>query len=225
MKLQIHELRQILPGGLLSPLIPISHPKLAASGGSAAESPAQLRENLDRAARNGLAEIKDFQSKWRGPELHPLWAHVEDRIQASNGQLIQPTGMWEMDYDVLLRELTNEKKAKEEERQREEEDAERAKAQSSAEEWESVAQKYIQREVPGVRVTKGQRLLSLAVALAKSGIILLVQGVKESDVVGVSEWQVSIKTPPGRHPTKLESSILECLKSRSRKWDLAFLLV
>lgn len=197
---------------------------MAAPGGSA-ESPAQLRDNLDRAARDGLAEIKDFQAKWRGSELQPLWAHVEARIQASNGQLIQPTGMWEKDYDVLLRELVNEEKIKEEERQREEEDAERVKAQSSEEEWESVAEKYIQREVPGVRVIKGQRPLSVTVALAKAGMIFLVQGVKESDVVGVSEWQVSVKTPPGRQPTKLESSILECLKSRSRKWDLAFLLV
>lgn len=224
-RLQIHELRQSLPEGLLEPLISISSSNASALGNSAAESPPLLRGDLDQAARTGLADIEKFQSMWRGPELKPVWDHVEARIKASNGQPLQPTGVWEKDYDVLVRELVKAEKAKEEERLREEENAERVKAQSSEGEWEATAERFIQRNVPGVRVTKGQSPLSLAVALAKAGMILLVEGVKEPDVVGVSEWQVSVKTPPGRVPTKLELSILECLNSRPRKWDLAFLLV
>lgn len=184
-----------------------------------------MRGDLDQAARTGLADIKKFQSMWRGPELKPIWAHVEARLKASNGQLIQPTGVWEMDYNVLLEELIKAEKVKEEERQREDENAERAKAQSSEGEWEAVTERFIQRNVPGVRVMKGKSPLSVAVALAKAGMILLVEGVKNPDVAGVSEWQVFVRTPHGRVQTKLEDSILECLNSRPRKWDLAFLLV
>jgi len=184
-----------------------------------------LRSELDQAARNRLSSLESFQSTWRGPELQPIWAHVEARIKESNGQLLQPTGMWERDYDVLLDELLKAEKAKEDERRREEEDAERAKAQSSEGEWESVVEKFIQRNIPGIRIVKGQQPFSLAVALAKAGMILPIKGVKEAEVPGVSEWQVSAKAPPGRSPTKLETSILDCLNSRPRKWDLAFLLV
>lgn len=221
---QIHELRRALPARLLEPLIPISNPSASPFRNSVAESPPALRGDLEQAARTGLADIEKFQSMWRGPELKPVWAHVEERVKASNGQPLQPTGVWEKDYDVLLQELVKAEKAKEEERQQAEESAERAKIQSSEGEWEAVAESFIQRGLPGVRVIKGQDSLSLAVALAKAGMILLVKGVKEPDVAGVSEWQVSIKSP-GRGATKMETSILECLRSRPRKWDLAFLLV
>lgn len=162
---------------------------------------------------------------WRGPELQAIWSHVEDRIRESNGQLLQPTGIWEKDYDVLLKELLKVEKMKEEEAQREEEDAERAKAQTSEGEWETVVERFMQREIPGIRVVKGQKPFSIGVALAKAGMILLIEGVKEADVPGVSEWHVRAKAPPGRSPTKLENSIMNCLNSRPRKWDLAFLLV
>jgi hypothetical protein len=162
---------------------------------------------------------------WRSPELQAIWSHVEDRIRESNGQLLQPTGIWEKDYDILLKELLKVEKVKEEETQREEEDAERAKAQSSESEWETVVERFMQRNIPGIRVVKGQKPFSIGVALAKAGMILLIEGVKEADVPGVSEWRVRAKAPPGRFPTKLENSIMNCLSSRPRKWDLAFLLV
>lgn len=79
--------------------------------------------------------------------------------------------------------------------------------------------------MPGVRIIKGQGAQSLAIALSKAGIIFHVEGLKENDGPGVAEWHVSSKAPPGRVPTKMENSIIECLNSRSRKWDLAFLLV
>lgn len=204
--------------------MPISNSK-ASPLKAVAESPSLLRSELNQTARNRLSNIEKFQSTWRGPELQPIWGRVEARIKESNGQLLQPTGIWEKDYDVLLEELLKVEKTKEEESQREEEDAERAKAQSSEGEWETVVERFIQRNIPGVRVVKGQKAFSLGVALVKAGMILLVEGVKETDVPGVSEWLVSAKTPPGRSSTKLENSIMDCVNSRPRKWDLAFLLV
>jgi hypothetical protein len=133
--------------------------------------------------------------------------------------------MWERDYDVLLEELLQSEKSREEERLREEEVAERTKIQSSEGGWQAIVESFIQRNVPGVRVIKGQGALSLAIALSKAGIIFHVEGLKENDALGVGEWHVSSKAPPGRVPTKIENSIVECLNSRSRKWDLSFLLV
>jgi hypothetical protein len=74
-------------------------------------------------------------------------------------------------------------------------------------------------------VIKGQGALSLAIVLLKAGIIFHIEGLNDNDAPGVAEWHVSSKAPPGRVPTKMENSIVECVNSRSRKWDLAFLLV
>jgi hypothetical protein len=213
----------VVPSNLLAPLASLSNKK-GQSGESFADSPIHLRNGLDQAARTQLANIEGFKSMWQGQELKPVWAHVESRIKESNGQILQPTGMWERDYDVLLEDLVKAEKSKEQERLREEEEAERVKAQSSEAGWQVVVESFTQRNVPGVRVFQGQEALSLAVALSKAGIILHIEGVKEHDAPGV-EWHVSSKAPAGRVPTKIENSIVECLNSRSRKWDLAFLLV
>lgn len=215
-KFQVHELRQFLPEGLLQPLVPEK---------PAADSPAQLRNDLEQAARSRLVGIEDFQSLWRGTEMKPVWNHVESRIKESNGLFIQPTGMWENDYDVLLKDLVKTEKTKEEEIEREQEHVERSKAQSSDGEWEAVIEKFTQRGVPGIRVVKGQDPFSLSAVLAKAGMVFSVKGLKEPNVSGISEWEVSSQVPPGRTPSKLEHAIQDCLNSRTRKWDLAFLLV
>lgn len=190
-----------------------------------AESPLQLRNDLARAARAGLAAIEQFQSSWRGPELKPIWAHVEARMRESNGQFLQPTGMWEKDYDVLLSELREAERTTVAERQREEEEAQRAKVQSAEGEQQAVVERFIQSDIPGVRVIKGSKDAAIVLALARAGMVFQVDDVKEPHGGAVSEWQVSSKVPAGRVPTKLEQAILDCLRARPRKWDLAFLLV
>lgn len=223
-EIQIHELRHVVPSKLLEPLATLSD-QSGPSSITYADSPVRLRNGLDQAARTQVAEIDSFKSTWQGPELKPVWDHVESRIKESNGQILQPTGMWERDYDVLLEELVQAEKSKEHERLREEEEAERTKAQSSEGGWQAVVDSFIQRNVPGVRVIKGQGAPSLAIALSKAGIIFHIEGVKENDGSVVAEWHVSSRAPPGRAPTKMENAITECISSRSRKWDLAFLLV
>lgn len=214
----------MVPSKLLEPLSTLSNQR-GQSSISYADSPVHLRDGLDQAARTQLANIQSFKSTWQGPELQPVWAHVESRIKESNGQILQPTGLWERDYDVLLEELLQAEKSKEEERLREEEVTERTKIQSSESGWEAIVESFIQRNVPGVRVIKGQGSLSLVIALLTAGIIFHIEGLNDNDAPGVAEWHVSSKAPPSRAPTKMENSIVECLNSRSRKWDLAFLLV
>lgn len=214
----------MVPSKLLEPLSTLSNQR-GPSNITYADSPAHLRDGLDQAARTQLANIQSFKSTWQGPELEPVWAHVESRIKESNGQILQPTGIWERDYDVLLEKLLQAEKSKEAERLREQEVAERTKVQSSDGGWEAIVESFIQRNVPGVRVIKGQGALSLAIVLLKAGIIFHIEGLNDNDAPGVAEWHVSSKAPPGRVPTKMENSIVECVNSRSRKWDLAFLLV
>ncbi|KAK5788574.1 hypothetical protein VI817_009532 [Penicillium citrinum] len=212
---KVHELRQFLPAGLLEPLVPEK---------PAAESPSQLRHDLEQAARARLSGIKDFQTLWQGTEMKPVWDHVESRIRESNGDLIQPTGIWEKDYDVLLKELLKADKTKEEETEQEQEKIERSKAESSVGEWQAVLEKFTQQNIPGIRAVQGQEPFSLSVVLAKAGLIFSVKGVQEPDVSGVSEWQVVSQTPASRSPSKLEQAIQDCLNSRTRKWDLSFVL-
>lgn len=212
-----------MPQGLLEPLVPIANPDKATVNNPVAETPLALRASLAETARARVADVQHFQSLWRDPELKSVWDHVESRINESNGELLQPTGKWEKDYDVLLEELSKKEKLKLEERQREDEEAERTKAQSADGEWPKVLERFVQRNVPGVRVIGEQDGNSLAVALIRAGVVFLVKGVSELGAP-ISEWEVSSQNG-SRTPTKLELSILDCLGSRPRKWDLAFLLV
>ncbi|KAJ5108928.1 hypothetical protein N7456_005603 [Penicillium angulare] len=221
---KIHELRQFVPAGLLEPLIPISSSQKATPDKPIAESPSILRNELDHAVRDRLASIEQFQSLWRGPELKPVWAHTEARLKEGSGQLLQPTGIWERDYGTLLEELTKAEKTNEDEKVREEEEAERTKVLSAEGGWTAVIEKFTQRGLPGVRVINGQNQTSLAIALAKAGLVVLVEGVKDPDSDVISEWLVSSKVSPGRAPMKMEEAVIDCLNSRPRKWDLAFLL-
>ncbi|KAJ5788379.1 hypothetical protein N7457_003369 [Penicillium paradoxum] len=219
---KIHELREFMPQRLLEPLVPISNPGKVTADNPIAETPQILRTHLDEAARARVADVQQFQALWRDPELQSVWSHVESRINESNGQLLQPSGKWERDYDVLLEELARKEKLKVDESQREAEEAERTKAQSTEGEWQKVLERFVERNVPSVRVVKSQDESSLAVALVRVGIVFQVKGVSEPGSPAF-EWEVTSKST-SRSPTKLENAILECLSSRPRKWDLAFLL-
>ncbi|CAG7954346.1 unnamed protein product [Penicillium salamii] len=220
---QIHELRQFMPDGLLEPLVPIANPDKATLNNQVAETPQILRASLDETARARVSDVQRFQSLWRDPELKSVWESVESRIKESNGQMIQPSGKWDRDYDVLLKELADKENSKTEERQREEEEAERAKVLSVEGGWQKVLGQFVQRGVPGVRVAEEQDGNSLAVALIRAGAVFLVRGVVPEPGAPISEWEVSSKTG-NRALTKLEIAMLDCLGSRSRKWDLSFLL-
>ncbi|KAJ5329176.1 Mediator complex subunit Med27 [Penicillium brevicompactum] len=219
---KIHGLRQFMPDGLLEPLVPIANPDKATLDNPVAETPRVLRANLDETARARVSDVQQFQSLWRDPELKPVWDNVESRIKESNGQILQPNGKWDRDYDLLLKDLAEEEKSKTDDRKRLEEEAERTKAQSGEGEWQKVLERFVQRNIPGIRVAQEEDGISLAVALVRAGTVLLVKGISEPGEP-ISQWEVSSKTG-NRELTKLEIAILECLGSRPRKWDLAFLL-
>lgn len=222
-------MRTLLPERLLEPMIPIVNPRVIAHGKPMPKSPQVLFERLSKTTREGVAEVSNLQSMWRSPELKEIWDHVDARIKENNGQLLQPTGMWERDYEVLLEKLVKDEEEKKKEQERAEEEVERTwVTQSDEGDWRKVVDGFGQKNVPGVRVAPSRSQDSVTVTLAKAGMAFEAQMVNLSGGSGVYKWQVSNKPSvlsPGKPATKLETSICECLNSRPRQWDLSFLLV
>ncbi|RLL96455.1 hypothetical protein CFD26_105082 [Aspergillus turcosus] len=224
MEATIHQLRTLLSGRLMEPIVPIVNPKAAsASRRPLPKSPRVLFEQLSQTARAGVAEVQEFQAMWRSPEMKAIWDHVDARIKANGGQLLQPTGMWERDYDVLLEELEREERTQREEQLRVKEEEERAKIQAVEGGWRTIVESFIRRDLPGVRVMAHQDQDRITVVLVKAGMVFQLQAVN-GDGQGMADWRVQDMAAPGKPKTKLETAVAACLNARPRQWDLAYLL-
>ncbi|OXV12139.1 hypothetical protein Egran_00100 [Elaphomyces granulatus] len=219
---KIHQLRTLLPDRLLGPLVPIVSPH--ASHKKQAASPQILGEQLAQSARGGYAEVELFKLMWQSPEMKVIWDRIDNMLKESNGIYPQPSGMWERDYDVVLEELSAEERKLEERRQKDEELQERLKVLSTDGGWKGVVESFRQRGLPGVQIVLSRNEIFITVVLTKTGMAFDIQGENGQVETGVSEWRVSSKQRPGVLTTKFESSVLNCLNSRPRKWDLAYLL-
>jgi hypothetical protein len=214
----------MLPDRLLEPLVPIVNPK-AAAGRSIPKSPQMLYEQLSQAARTGVAEVTEFQTMWRSPEMKAVWDRVDAQIKENGGQLLQPTGVWDRNYGTLLEGLLKDETAVKEQQRNAEEESERSKIQSTEGGWRAIVDGFILKNVPGVRVLPSRAEAAVTVVLPKAGMAFKVHTVGGLEMNGVPEWQVSSRTLPGQAKTKLEGAVSDCLNSRPRQWDLAYLLV
>ncbi|KAE8371934.1 mediator complex subunit 27-domain-containing protein [Aspergillus bertholletiae] len=219
----IHQLRTLLPDRLLEPLVPIVNPK-AAAGRAVPRSPQVLYEQLSQSARDGVAEVTEFRNMWSNPEMNAVWEHVDAQIKENGGQLLQPTGVWDRNYGTLLEELVKEETARAEQQRKSEEEIERSRIQSTEGGWRAIVDSFIQKNMPGVRVLPSKTETAITVVLPKAGMTFKVHTVGGSEANSVPEWQVSSRTMPGQAKTKLESAASDCLNSRSRQWDLSYLL-
>lgn len=161
---------------------------------------------------------------WRSPEMKAIWDHVDARIKQNGGQLLQPTGMWEQDYDVLLEELEKEEQAQKEQQQRAKEEEERAKIQGVEGGWRTIVETFTRRNLPGIRVMAHQDQPRITVVSVKAGMAFQLQAVN-GDGHDMVDWRVQELAAPGRPKTKLETVVAACLNARPRQWDLAYLLV
>ncbi|PYI31060.1 hypothetical protein BP00DRAFT_344678 [Aspergillus indologenus CBS 114.80] len=225
----IHQLRTLLPGRLLEPLMTAANPGIAAGGRQqgVSSSPRAVFEQLKQCVESGTREVAEFQALWRSPEMRGVWDRVDAQIRGNGGQLLQPTGMWEEDYDVLLEGLVREEQGKQAERRSVEEEAERSKIQATEGGWRAIVEGFAQRNVPGVRVqtqTSKTEEASVLVALVKAGMVFRVHTVEGLESHGVPEWRIASKAAPGQPVTKLEGAVMQCLNSRPRQWDLLQLL-
>ncbi|KAH8429993.1 RNA polymerase II mediator complex subunit MED27 domain-containing protein [Aspergillus melleus] len=217
----VHQLRTLLPERLLDPLTPNPNPKAQ----SAPKSPGALLQQLSQCFQDGAAEVQAFQNMWRGPEMKAVWEHVDAQIKENGGILLQPTGVWEQDYDTILEELLKEQEKKNEQQRKAAEEQERSNIRSAEGGWRAVVDGFAQRNVPGVRLVPSKSEDSVIVALGKAGMVFDVHTVGGTEGNGVPEWQVTSKAAPGQPQTKLEKLITDCLNARPRQWDLAHLLV
>lgn len=167
---------------------------------------------------------------WRSSEMQGIWEHVEGAIR-EGGQLLQPTGMWEVDYGDMLERILKEEKAREEEERQKQEEEEREVLKTSGSDWRAVVEEFMGRNVPGVsvRVLSGvdDKEASLVAILVKAGMAFQIHAapVPGEDQGDVPNWRVGIKQSPGKPVTKLETAIVDCLSARARLWDLTYLLV
>lgn len=159
---------------------------------------------------------------WRGKEMKAVWERVDTLIYENAGQLLQSNGMWDEDYDVLLEDITKQDTIRKERQQKAKEDHERSQLQSAEGGWKALVDNFAQRNIPGVRILPGKND-SFSVVLAKTGLAFKVYA-HHTDQDGVPDFNVSSKSS-AEPPSKLEVAILDCLNSRSRKWDLTYLLV
>ncbi|PLB50631.1 hypothetical protein P170DRAFT_355586 [Aspergillus steynii IBT 23096] len=218
----VHQLRTLLPDRLLEPMRPALNPK--AAPGSVAGSPEIMLQQASHIFRGGVAEVQEFQSMWRGPEMKAVWERVDAQIKENGGNLLQPTGVWEQDYDTILEELVKEQEKKNEKQRKADEEQERSNIRSTEGGWRAIVDGFAQRNVPGMRLIPSKREASVTVALAKAGMVFNVHTVGGTEGNGVPEWQVSSKTAPGQSQTKVERSITDCLNARPQQWNLAHLL-
>ncbi|OJJ46570.1 hypothetical protein ASPZODRAFT_152037 [Penicilliopsis zonata CBS 506.65] len=219
---RIHQLRTLLPDRLLLPLRPITQPEAAKQ---MPRSPQVLLQELKESARSGVAEVGTFQAMWQSPEMAAVWARVDERIRDNGGELLQPSGVWERDYDVLLEGLVGSEREERQHREQAEREAANSKAQAAEGDWRSVVAAFATRGVPGVHVLSSsteERIVTIV--LVRAGITFQAQNVCSLDNSGAPEWLVSIKTAPGTTRTKLETAVCDCLNQRGRKWDLSYLL-
>lgn len=199
----------------------------AGGGRSLPESPQALYQQLSHSARAGVDEIRQFQNMWRSPEMKSVWERVEDNIKELGG-LLQPTGVWEVDYDEILEELVKEENTRSEQTRKEEEDEERQKLRSTGPDWRGVVESFMKKNVPGVHVFvpgKSDSEATLSVALVKAGMVFQVRATTGLQGNDIPDWRVATKASPGRPTTKLETEVVDCLNSRGRQWDLGYLLV
>ncbi|KAL2838417.1 mediator complex subunit 27-domain-containing protein [Aspergillus pseudodeflectus] len=218
----IHQLRTLLPERLLEPLAPIVNPK-ASTGTTVPNSPQKLFQQLSQAARAGVSEVSEFQSLWRSKDMKPVWDRIDTLIYENDGQLLQSSGMWEEDYGALLEELTKQDAVRKEQQQKVKEELERSQLQSAEGGWKAIVDSFAQKNIPGVRISTTKSESSFAILLAKAGMSFKVHAIKAAQESEIPEWQVSSKQI-AEPPSKLESAVLDCLNSRSRKWDLLYLL-
>ncbi|GES59962.1 hypothetical protein ATEIFO6365_0002029300 [Aspergillus terreus] len=221
----IHQLRTLLPDRALDPLVPIVNPS-AAGGRAPPKSPAVLYQQLAAAMSGAVAEVRAFQELWRSADMRAMWERVGAQIDANGGQLLQPTGVWDRDYEALRAELAAWETAKMERERRAEEEAERARLQAAEGGWRGVVQGFVARNGGLVRVLPSKAEDEMTVVLGRAGMRFRVyaDGAGATVEGGVPEWRVSARPGPGQPVSRAEAAVVECLNARGRQWDLVHLL-
>ncbi|EED18688.1 conserved hypothetical protein [Talaromyces stipitatus ATCC 10500] len=110
---KIHELRSLLPDRLLAPITPIINPRHTKDGSTITTSiprnPQQLNALLRKSATEGVEELNRFRQLWLSSDMQAIWKRVDEKLAETKGAFPQvEAGMWQVDYEGLLREMDEE---------------------------------------------------------------------------------------------------------------------
>ncbi|PGH29775.1 hypothetical protein GX50_07475 [[Emmonsia] crescens] len=221
MEAKIHGLRTLVPNRLLSPLIPIVNPDARTP---IPKSPQDMFEQLSQTARDGVAEVENFKSEWRNSDMTAIWDRIDQKLIESGGEHPPTTGMWERDYDNILKKLDREEQIEKDKKNRLEEEEEKIRVASSESGWKDVIEEYKKKDGPiTINIARtAENNGRFSVAIRKISLQFYVFQELYYGSKGPREWQVMIV--PRGSTSKLETEILECIRSRDRKWDLPYLL-
>ncbi|OJD19028.1 hypothetical protein AJ78_00979 [Emergomyces pasteurianus Ep9510] len=221
MEAKIHGLRTLLPNRLLSPLVPIVNPDTRTP---IPKSPQDMFEQLSQAARDGVAEVENIKSEWRSQDMMAIWDRIDQKLTESGGEHPPTTGVWERDYDSILRKLDREEQMEKDQKNRLEEEEEILKVTSNESGWKAVVEEYKKKNIPiTIDVPRpSDNNGRFAVAIKNISLQFYVVQGQYYGSKGPREWKVMIV--PRGNSSKMETEILECIRSRDRKWDVTYLL-
>ncbi|OAT02274.1 hypothetical protein, variant [Blastomyces dermatitidis ER-3] len=160
------------------------------------------------------------------PDIHmmAIWDRIDQILAESGGEHPPLTGMWERDYDDILKTLNREEQGEKERKNRLEEEEEKRRVASSESGWKDVVEEYKKKDIPITinvpRPADNNGRFSVAIQKLSRQFYVL-QG-PSYDSKSPREWQVMIV--PRGNTSKMETEILDCIRSRERKWDLRYLL-
>ncbi|EFW16018.1 hypothetical protein D8B26_004211 [Coccidioides posadasii str. Silveira] len=226
METKIQKLRTLVPTRLWSPLVPMIAEKKGDIRLPRPKSPQELFDQLGQAAREGNEEIEAFRAAWRSPEMQATWDHVNGKIKESGGNYPRGIGMWQRDYNVILKQLDAEVENKKEEEERKEREEEEMKLLASiGNGWRGIVESFATNEASGLAIKvipSPDNTGQFSILLRNVSLFFFVQQVNDIDGQRVQEWRVTME--PRAHATKLGQDIFDCIQSRDRKWDLKYLL-
>ncbi|PGH16680.1 hypothetical protein AJ79_01552 [Helicocarpus griseus UAMH5409] len=221
MEAKIHGLRTLVPNRLLSPLLPVVNPDPRTP---IPKSPQDMFEQLSQTARDGVAEVENFKAEWQSPDMKAIWDRVDQKSTETGGEHPPTTGVWERDYDNILKKLDREEEIEKGQKRRLEEEQEKLRVASSESGWKDIVEEYRNKDLPIViNVPKpSDDIGRFSVAIKKISLqFYILQGPYYGNK-SPREWQVMIV--PRMTTTKVETEVLDCVRSRDRKWDLSYLL-
>jgi hypothetical protein len=224
--LQIYQLRTLVPDRLLAPLAPIVNPDMAGPSMPMPKSPQEMFEQLSQAARDGVVEVNAFKAEWNRPEMKIIWDRIDQKLAESGGDYPQPTGMWEQNYDDILKNLDRDEKRQEQQQQKVIEEQELSQLISADGGWRGVVESFMMQDNPGLLVTFPPSVESpdyFFVLLRKISAVFCIQPERITGDEREISWQV--KSVPHGSTSKLEIDILNHISTRDRQWDLRYLLV
>lgn len=156
--------------------------------------------------------------------MQAIWSRVDEKLAESKGAFPQPSGMWDREYDVLLKQMDEEEKGATGAKGAKitsPSESDRGQVQQSANAlssiygtptdlegggWKTVVESFQKRDIPDFRIATGKNESMIIVNLAQAGIIFEIQEILTPATTTASDNTTSsnissVKAPPTTSPS------------------------